>query len=218
MRLGERIGLLIRAKLGRWRRGDEDRTEAILRRADKMEALLGQLGERLNRALARQARLESQLRQAEEMARQWDYRANDALRAGDEAAAREAIRQKLTYTQVASELQSSLGRQTAATRELQADLTRLESRLARVRQKPHTSLPSAAPDTSSTLFQPATEEITRPVVTTVTAPASPREEAAEGLEALRERMSRVWSDEEIENELDAIKNRLSAGRSADTES
>lgn len=218
MRLGERIKLLIRAKMSHWWRGDEDRTEAALRRADKMEALLEQLGERLNRALARQARLESQLRQAEEMARQWDYRADDTLRAGDEAAAREAIRQKLTYTQIASELQFSLGRQTAATRELQADLTRLESRLARVREKPRTPSPSAPPVTSSTLSQPATEKITRPVVTTVTAPASPREEAAEGMEALRERMSRVWSDEEIENELDAIKNRLSAGRSTDTES
>lgn len=218
MRLGKRIELLIRANLGRWRRRDEDRAETALHRADKMEALLEQLGERLNRALARQTQLKSQLRQAEEMARQWDHRADEALRAGDEATAREAVRHKLAYTQVASQLQSSLARQTAATRELQADLTKLESRLARVREKSPASSPPLLPGASSTSSQPATEKVTRPVAATITAPASPGEEDAGSLKALRERMSRVWSDDEIENELDAIKSRLSAGRSVDTDS
>jgi phage shock protein A len=216
MRLGERIGLLIRAKLGRWRR-DEDRTEAALRRADKMEALLEQLEERLNRALARQSQLESQLRQAKEMARQWDRRADEALRAGDEATARQAVRHKLAYTQVASQLQSSLARQTTATTELQADLTKLESRLARTREKPRAPSQPSPPIRSPTPSQPATEEATRPVAVAITSP-SPGEEDAASLETLRERMSQVWSDNEIENELDAIKSRLSAGRSADTAS
>ena len=56
MRLTERIGLMIRANLGRLRR-DQDPTETKLRRADKMEALLEQLEARLNRAAARQVKL-----------------------------------------------------------------------------------------------------------------------------------------------------------------
>lgn len=196
MRLGKRIGVLIRASLGR-RRRDEDRTEAALRRADKTEALLEQLGERLNRALARQAQLAGQLRQAEEMARQWDRRADEALRAGDEAAAREAVRHKLAYTQVAGELDISLAQQAAATEGLQADLARLEARLAGVRaqteKQPLASAPPATPVAGQTV---------------------PVEETADSLEALRQRMGRVWSDAEIESELDAIKSRLSAGRQA----
>jgi phage shock protein A len=194
MRLGKRISLLIQAGLGRRRRRDEDRVEATLRRADKTEALLEQLGERLNRALARQIQLEGQVRQAEEMARQWDRRADEALRAGDEAAAREAIRHKLAYTQVAGELGSSLARQTAAVEGLRGDLARLESRLARLRAQ--TGAKSRAPSPSPP-------------------PAPPADEAADSVEALRERMSRLWSDKEIENELDAIKSRLSAGRPTD---
>lgn len=196
MRLGKRIGVLIRANLSR-RQRDQDRTEAALRRADKTEALLEQLGERLNRALARQAQLAGQLRQAEEMARQWDRRADEALRAGNEAAAREAVRHKLAYTQVAGELGASLAQQAAATESLQADLARLEARLAGVRAQAEKQPPASAP--------PAT---------TVAAQTLPVEETADSLEALRQRMDRVWSDIEIESELDAIKNRLSAGRPA----
>ena len=213
MRLGERIGLLIRTKLGRWRR-DEDRGETVLRRADKMEALLEQLEERLNRALVRQSQLESQLRQAKEMAGQWDRRADEALRAGDEATAREAVRHKLAYTQVASQLQSSLAQQTTATTELQADLAKLESRLVRARKKPRVPSAPSSPVTLSTLSQPATEKATGPVAAAIPSP-SPSEKDIDSLETLQERMSRVWSDDEIENELDAIKNRLSEGRSAD---
>jgi len=213
MRLGERIGLLIRTKLGRGRR-DEDRSEAVLRRADKMEALLEQLEERLNRALVRQSQLESQLRQAKEMAGQWDRRADEALRAGDEATAREAVRHKLAYTQVASQLQSSLARQTTATTELEADLTKLESRLVRAQKRPRVPSAPSSPVTPSTPSQPATEKATRPVAAVILSP-SPSEKDIDSLEILQERMSRVWSDDEIENELDAIKSRLSEGRSAD---
>ena len=207
MRLGKRIGLLIRANLGRWRR-DKDPGETALRRADKMEALLEQLGERLNRALARQAQLEGQLRQAKEMAGQWEHRVDEALRAGDETAAREAVRHKLAYAQAASELGSSLARETAAITGIQADLTKLESRLARVREK--SRIPS--PATESQLVSGNTTTSVAVSVTKV----SLAEEAAGNLDALGERMSRVWSDTEIEDELDAIKSRLSAGHSAGT--
>jgi len=213
MRLGERIGLLIRTKLGRWRR-DEDRSETILRRADKMEALLGQLEERLNRALFRQSQLESRLLQAKEMAGQWDRRADEALRAGDEATAREAVRHKLAYTQVAHQLQSSLAQQTTATTGLQADLAKLESRLARTRKKSRVPSAPSSLISPSTPSQPANEKATRPVAVAIPSPP-PTEKDIDSLETLQARMSRVWSDDEIENELDAIKSRLSEGRSAD---
>lgn len=199
MRLGERIGLLIRANLGRWRR-DRDPAETALRRADKMEALLEQLGERLKRAMARQVQLEGQLRQAEEMARQSEQRADEALRANDEAAAREAIRHKLAYSQMADELRSSLTRHTAATQDLHADVAKLESRLDRARAK--TQKPPAPATTPAS--QPATGDAT-------ISEGSSDEEVAVSLESLQERMSRVWSDEQIDNELEAIKSRLSAG-------
>ncbi len=206
MRLGKRIGLLIRAKLTRRR---QDRTETVLRRADKMEALLEQLEGRLRRALARRAQLETQLRQAEEMARQWDRRADEALRAGDEAAAREAIRHKLAYTQLASELQSFVAQQADASDELQTDLTELQSRLTSVRPRtPRPPSQTVEPVKSSAPSESATEEAAQS--------ASPGDKDAASLEGLRERMSRVWSDEEIENELNAIKNRLSAESSTHT--
>ncbi len=199
MRLGRRIGLLIQANLNRWLGRGEDRTEAALRRADKTEALLEQLGERLNRALARQAQLEGQLRQAQEMARQWDRRADEALRAGNEAAAREAVRNKLAYAQLSDQLQTWLAQQSAATAELETDLNRLESRLARAR--PKTGQESPAP--AKTAAAPAAEA--------APAQSPPVEKGVESLETLRQRMDRVWSEAEIEGELEAIKNRLSGG-------
>ena len=189
MRLAKRIGLLIRAKIGR-RRSSQDRAETVLRRADKTEALLEQIEERLKRASARQIQLQNQLRQAQEMALQWDSRADKALRAGDNDAAREAIRHKLAYTQVAAQLQGSLARQTAAAQELETDVNKLESRLKGIQsQKSKTPRPSSE--------QPAQETFGK--------------ETLEGVESLRERMNRVWSDQEIDKELDAIKSRLSAG-------
>jgi len=201
MRLGKRIGLLIRANLGRWRRHDKDISEAALRRADKMEALLEQLDERLNRAIARQAQLEDQVQQAEEMTKQWDDRADEALRAGDETTARQAIRHKLAYTQIASELRSWLASQIAATHDLQTEVTKLASRLAR----PRTSK-------KATESQPAAERATQSAEAATRVETSPDEQDTTSLEALRERMSRIWSDKEVENELEAIKSRLSAGR------
>ena len=203
MRLTERIGLIIRANLGRLRR-DQDPTETRLRRADKMEALLEQLEARLNRAAARQVKLAAQMQQAEEMARQWEQRADEALRAGDEAAAREAIRQKLAYSQVAGELGASLTHHNNASRDLQADVAKLESRLARVKKRSPERRASASATPSQSAVEPAAEAMVAPV-------AAGDEEPAESVEALQKRMSRVWSDKEIEKELEAIKSRLSAG-------
>jgi len=219
VRLGKRIGLLIQANLGRWRRDKEGSVGRplpiiALRRADKMEALLEQLGERLNRALARQAQLEGQLHQAKEMADQWEHRVDEALRAGDETAAREAVRHKLAYAQAASELGSSLARETAAITGIQADLTKLESRLARVREK--SRIPSPATEKQDFQNERTSGNTTTSVAVSVTDEASPAEEVTGNLDALGERMSRVWSDTEIEDELDAIKSRLSAGHSAGT--
>ncbi|UCC63263.1 MAG: PspA/IM30 family protein [Anaerolineae bacterium] len=208
MHLGKRIGLLIRANLDRWRRRDKEAIEATLRRADKTEALLEQLGQRLNRPLVRQAKLESQLREAERMARQWDHRADESVRAGDEAAAREAVRQKLAYTQVARDLGASLAREAAAIGELQSELAKLESRLARIRAK------SRVPSPATTESRTTTAEATMPASTPAPDALAVAEESVGDLDTLQERMSRVWSDEEIENELDAIKSRLSAGRSS----
>ncbi len=202
MRLRKRIGLLIRAKLGSWRRRDKDSIEDTLRRADKMEALLEQLGEQLKHAMARQTKLEGQLQQAKEMARQYDHRADEALRAGNEAAAREAIRHKLAYAQIASELEASLARQTAATQDLQSDVAKLESRLSRIQAR--------TPATATTP-PPATKEATQPAEAITAIEALPDEQVAMSLEALQERMNRVWSDQEVENELEAIKSRLSSG-------
>lgn len=198
MRLRKRIELLIRAKLGSWRRRDKDSIEDTLRRADKMEALLEQLGERLKHAMARQTKLEDQLQQAKEMARQYDHRADETLRTGNEAAAREAIRYKLAYSQIASELEASLARQTAATQDLQSDVAKLESRLSRVQ---------ARTPATATMPPPAAKEATQPTAVE----ALPDEQVATSLEALQERMNRVWSDQEVENELEAIKSRLSSG-------
>jgi len=206
MHLGKRIGLLIRANLGRWRRRDKEAAEAALRRADKTEALLEQLVQRLNRAQVRQAKLEGHLRQAEEMARQWDHRADESLRAGDEASAREAVRRKLAYTQVARDLGASLAREVAAIGELQRELAKFESRLAHIQAK------SRVPSPATTEPRTTTAEAAAPGSTPSADALAVAKEAVGDLDTLQERMSRVWSDDEIESELDAIKSRLSAGR------
>jgi len=198
MRLRDRIGLLIRSQVGWLSRRDQDRAEATLRRTDKTEALLAQMEARLERISARRSVLEGQLQQAQAMAHQWQTRADDALRAGDESAARAALRQKVAYTRTAETLQASLDRHGAAARELTADLDRLETRLAQGRPQVEHSRPQVA-------SAPA------PEIKTATAEAAETAEALESLETIQERMSRVWSDAQIDQELDAMKARLSAG-------
>ncbi|MFZ5915402.1 MAG: PspA/IM30 family protein [Chloroflexota bacterium] len=198
MRLRDRIGLLIRSQVGWLLRRDQDRAEATLRRADKTEALLAQMEAHLERISARQSVLQGQLQQAQAMAHQWQTRADDALRAGDESAARAALRQKVAYTRTAETLQASLDRHGAAARELTADLDRLETRLAQGRPQVEHPRPQVTP-------APA------PEIKTATTEAAETAEALESLETIQERMSRVWSDAQIEQELDAMKARLSAG-------
>jgi chromosome segregation ATPase len=191
MRLRDRIGLLIRAQVGRWLRGGEDKIETALRRADEMEVLLEHLGRRLNRAQARVGRLEGQIRQARAETRRWESRADEALRRGDEAAAREAIRQKMAHDRVAEVLESSLSRQRTAAQELTEQISELESHLDRADAR------SPSPISGSEQVNEA---------------ALPNQDEDEilGLDALRERMSRTWSGQEIEEELNAIKRRLSS--------
>lgn len=186
MRLGNRIGLLIRAKVAQWLRGGESDVDAALRRADETETLLEHLAQRISRARAREARLEGQIGQARALADQWESRADEALRRGDETAAREAIRQKMAYVKAAAELESSMSRQHAAAQELAGEMAKLESRMKRTESKA-----GEVPATSGAA--PASDEAETP-----------------SLDALRERMSRAWSDGEIEEELEAMKQRLSA--------
>ena len=184
MHLRKRIGLLISAKL-RGRRRAHDLDQAALRRADKMEALLEQLDGRLWRAAGRRSQLQSHMQKVEEKARLWDQRADEALLAGDEEAAREAIRHKLAYSKIAAELAASLARRSVAAQELQTGADKLESQLNRGQAKAQDAGQSG-------------------------------EESVTELESLRERMSRVWSEDEIEDELQDIKKRLSSGMKKET--
>lgn len=135
MKLMERISLLVRANvgslLGRSGDGPTDRQRSI--RDGERE--LARAREALAKAMEHQKTLADQIAAADEQAQAWAQKAEEALQAGDEAKAREALAQQQRQERAAGELRTRLERRLEEADRLESRLEMLAVELEQARKQ-----------------------------------------------------------------------------------
>ncbi|MCD6351643.1 MAG: PspA/IM30 family protein [Armatimonadetes bacterium] len=206
---------------------------AALERAENPERMLDQLiremeetvretQDKAAKAIAALERLRSKLEEQQELAAKWEGRAEDALRTGDEDAAREALRRKRSRDEAAAELQEQVERQQEAVDALKESLKALRAKLedARTRrdvlksqaasaeaQKAAAEATGATPDTSAfDEFERMAERIEQ---------RSDELEAAAQLDvdAVASKFEEKEQDEAIEADLQRLREKMQGGES-----
>lgn len=122
MKLMERISLLVRANVGSLLGQSGDRPTDRQRSIRDGERELARAKEALAKVADYQKTLEEQIAAADEQVQAWAQKAEEALQAGDEAQAREALAQQQKQERTAQELRVRMERQ-------MEEADRLESRL-----------------------------------------------------------------------------------------
>ncbi|MBD3308239.1 PspA/IM30 family protein [candidate division KSB3 bacterium] len=87
------------------------------------------------KAIADEKKLHHQLKQNEMQAKNWESKAVLALKKGDERLAKEALKQKKTYDNLASSVQTQWEEQNALSSKLKDNLRALESKIDEARRK-----------------------------------------------------------------------------------
>ena len=100
----------------------------------ELESNLGQVRQAVVKAMASERQLRGGLDQNRDIAVEWSERAEQALRDGDEALARRALRQKVEHQQAADGLQSQWEQAAASAEELRSQLVILEQKLREARR------------------------------------------------------------------------------------
>jgi phage shock protein A len=186
MRLMERISLLVRANVGslldRSADGPTDRRRSI--RDGERE--LARAKEALAKAVDHQKALADQVAAADEQAQAWAQKAEEALQAGDEIEAREALAQQQKQEGVAEKLRARLERRMEEADRLESRLEMLEAELEEIRRQVAAGAAEQAPSAP------------RPVKPegglTVSPPAEKESTLSPDLEARKARLSNKKDD------------------------
>jgi phage shock protein A len=133
--IGKRIGSIIRANLDHYLTGAEDPEKQMDLALSDMQDALRQAKGVLIAQLAEEKRLQRELDQADEMGRVWEDKARRAVTAGVDDLAREALRKKRTYEDLASQLDGQLADQQKAVDDLRAQYKLLEKRIAEAQDR-----------------------------------------------------------------------------------
>lgn len=135
MKLMERISLLVRANvgslLGRSVDAPTDRRRSIRDGEHELARARGALA----KAAEHQKTLEDRIAAADELAQTWAQKAEEALQAGDEVKAREALAQQQKQEHRAEELRTRLERQMGEADRLESRLEMLEAGLEEARRQ-----------------------------------------------------------------------------------
>ncbi len=141
----DKLNVLVQSRLPR-RTSRRDRRPPLGRKADRE---LARLRKQVEEALADDDRAEAELAALDREIRDWDAQADAALAAGQEAAARHAIRQMKLAEQRRTIAAAELDARRRATAELIRHVNVYEAALAQARRQPgEGSIPSAEPEQS----------------------------------------------------------------------
>jgi len=139
----DKLNVLVQSRLPR-RPSRRDRRPSLGRKADRE---LARLRKQVEEALADDDRAEAELAALDREIRGWDAQADAALAAGQEAAARHAIRQMKLAEQRRTIAAAELDARRRATAELIRQVNVYEAALAQARQRPGESFaPGAEPE------------------------------------------------------------------------
>jgi phage shock protein A len=135
MKLVERISLLVRANVGSLFGRSAGGPTDHLRSIRDGERELGRAREALAKAAEHQKTLEDQIAAADEQAQAWAQKTEEALQAGDELKAREALAQQRKQERTAEKLRARLETRLEEADRLESRLEMLEAELKEIRQQ-----------------------------------------------------------------------------------
>ena len=131
----ERLSRLFRANLNDMVSRAEDPAKILDQSVMDMQSDLVKLRTAVATAVASQKRIQRQASQAEDQAKHWYGRAQQALQGGDEGLAREALSRRKTCQETALALSNQLQSQTGQVQTLKQSLMKLEGKIAEAKTK-----------------------------------------------------------------------------------
>jgi phage shock protein A len=135
MGLLDRLSRVVRANLNDLVSKAEDPEKILEQAVNDMQEDLIQLRQAVARAIAEQRQTEQKSLKEQAEANKWEQRAKLALSKGDEALAREALKQKKAYSETATVLKNQLDQQTVQVDTLRRNLIALESKISEAKTK-----------------------------------------------------------------------------------
>lgn len=223
MGLFDRLGRLIRANLNSLISQAEDPEKILEQTVIDMQDDLIKLRQAVAQAIATQKRTERQCSQAQSTATEWYQRAQLALQKGDEHLAREALTRRKSYQETADALKSQIEQQSAIVSQMKQNMVGLERKLAEAKTKKDMYIARAR---SAKASQQINEMMGRFNPSGAMAAFERMEEKVNQLEAqsqaiaelnrdtLEERFASLEAGDDIDDELAAMKARLSSSSSA----
>ena len=215
----DRLSRLLRANLNDMVSKAEDPAKILDQSVTDMQADLVKLRTAVATAIAGQKRLQNQAEQAEAQAKAWYERAELALRKGEEELAREALSRRKTYTETATALNAQISSQAGQVETLKKSLTALEGKIAEAKTKKdmlkaraqaaqaQEQLQSAVSGLGTNTSMAAFEQMEEKVL----AMEARSQAAAELAGADLESQFAALQGSGVEDELEALKTRLSGG-------
>ncbi|HIE50139.1 MAG TPA: hypothetical protein EYP85_00120 [Armatimonadetes bacterium] len=137
MGIASRIARILKANLNEMLSRAENPEKMLSQAIGEMEDSLREARETITQAVADEKKLARQLAEARELETRWAERAEQAVEAGDEILAREAIRKRRMYSDLVLQYEDQLAEQREAVDRLKASYAQLEERLqdARARRR-----------------------------------------------------------------------------------
>jgi len=215
----DRLSRLLRANLNDMVSKAEDPAKILDQSVTDMQADLVKLRTAVATAIAGQKRLQNQAEQAEAQSKAWYERAELALRKGEEELAREALSRRKTYTETATALNAQISSQAGQVETLKKSLTALEGKIAEAKTKKdmlkaraqaaqaQEQLQSAVSGLGTNTSMAAFEQMEEKVL----AMEARSQAAAELAGADLESQFAALQGSGVEDELEALKTRLSGG-------
>ena len=220
MGLFDRLSRLLRANLNAFVSEAEDPIKILDQSLADMQDDLVKLRQAVAMAVASQKRLENQADQSKEQIKNWFSRAELALKKGEDDLAREALSRKKTFQETFESLSTQFQTQNSQVEKLKKSLLLLERKIAEARTKKdmlkaraqaakaQQQIQSAVSDLSSNSAMSAFERMEDKVEALEASGQASLELAGEALES---KFAELEGVDDIEKELETLRNQLKSG-------
>jgi phage shock protein A len=185
----------------------------------EMETAVRQTQDKTAQAIAGLQKLQRKLEEQRQLAEQWEQRAAQALRGGDEATARQCLARKRVHAQAIAQLEAQVQRQQEAVEDLKQSLQVLRAKLEEAQARALALQARAAGAEAQKLVAEATggtpdtsafDEFER-LAERIEQRADVLEAAAElDVDQLEARFAQEEAEAELEADLEALRQRLQA--------
>ena len=220
MGLLDRLSRLLRANLNAFVSDAEDPIKILDQSVADMQEDLVKLRQAVAMAIASQKRLENQADQAKEQIKNWFSRAENAIKAGDDDLAREALRRKKTFQETYESLSTQFETQNDQVEKLKKSLSLLNRKITEARTKKdmlkaraqaakaQQQIQSAVGDLGSQSAMAAFERMEDKVEALEASGQAALELAGEDLES---KFAELEGGDVIEKELESLRSQLKLG-------